>query len=223
MFATKSSGFCVAQSKIFQLMSTDDLQTHELIEAHTFTNMYCLRRWFKVFFAFFMRFNADIVFKRDLLVAFQRCIFRIHMKDSHMNHLINRILTWDLMAKLLAICNWMIFSNLYHGKKWLAWKITICHPFEKTWFFAFSGSFPWIPTVGTFWRPWRRATSSPRPNENRRRVTRPQLPAKDATRDTGVKQKLRFFRKRHPGSTQTSWGRLVVENYHYLQGFFWHF
>ena len=26
----------------------------------------------QVFFAFFMRFNADIVFKRDLLVAFQR-------------------------------------------------------------------------------------------------------------------------------------------------------
>ena len=84
--ATWSSGFCIAQSKIFQLTSTDDLQIHELIEARTFTNMYCLYWWFKVFFAFFMRFNADIVFKRDLLVAFQRCTLKIHVKHSHMNY-----------------------------------------------------------------------------------------------------------------------------------------
>ena len=139
MFATKSSGFCVAQSKIFQLMSTDDLQTHELIEAHTFTNMYCLCRWFKVFFAFFMRFNADIVFKRDLLVAFQRCTFRIHMKDSHMNHLINKFSpgTWWQSFLQFAI-GWFFQIFTMEKNGWLEKSPSAIH-LKKTWFFAFSG------------------------------------------------------------------------------------
>lgn len=85
---------------------------------HTFTKMSCLW-WFKVFFAFFMRFNADIVFKRDLLVAFQRRTLNVHMQNSQMNHLINIILTCDLQhpikkkEKLLSTGWFHIFTIFF--------------------------------------------------------------------------------------------------------------
>ena len=92
----------------------------------------------QVFFAFFMRFNADIVFKRDLLVAFQRrravsclCLRDLSAVPGISSHPWRRATSLRRQSGSLSLVSWVQLSWVQpFGWSWNFWiteSLGACH------------------------------------------------------------------------------------------------